>query len=89
MIWLFGDLFCFEGYFLVFFFVGGYIYSVLTTYQTLRFLYTISVILYRKSFLLLFIHSINISGVPTRIKVKKIDIVDPNLMEFCLCREGC
>ena len=89
MIWLFGDLFCFEGYFLVFFFVGGYIYSVLTTYQTLRFLYMISVILYRKSFLLLFIHSINISGVPTRIKVKKIDIVDPNLMEFCLCREGC
>lgn len=88
MIWLLKDLFCFEGYFLVFFFVGGYIYLVLATYQTLRFLYTISVVLYGKSFLLLFIHSVNIYGVPARSKVKKIDIVDPNLMEFSLCREG-
>lgn len=52
-----GDLFCIEGYFLVFFLMGGYIYSVLTTYQTQVFIYNLSNPLWE--IIPSFIHSFN------------------------------
>ena len=78
----------------MFFFVGGYIYSVLTTYQTLRFLYTISVNPLWE-IIPSFIHSFNkclLSANQERgtenIMMKKIDIVGPNLTKLSLvqCR---